>query len=97
MSVEQPAEDTGDPPAAKAHPEPAHNVGQDLGVSVEQLADDTGDPGGAIELKLYAQNLLQVPSAKTGLTFQSLDPSSVKITTFLSRTMCASITRKTSG
>ena len=27
-----------------AHPEPAHNVGQDLGVSLEQLADDTGDP-----------------------------------------------------
>ena len=35
VSVEQPAGDTGDHPAAVAHHEPAHNVGQDIGVSVE--------------------------------------------------------------
>ena len=44
VSVEQPAEDTGELHAAVAHPEPAHGVGPDLKVSVEQPAEDAGDP-----------------------------------------------------
>ena len=43
-NINHAADEHDDPLAAVAHPEPAHNVGQDLGVSVEQLADDTGDP-----------------------------------------------------
>ena len=33
------------------HREPAHDVGQDLGVSVEQPVEDTGDPHADVALE----------------------------------------------